>query len=135
MTGGAGKDTFYIYSPGQNYITDYKAGEDKLNILSASITSYSFSNKDLTLKLSTGSTATIKGGKGQKLTFIDSNSKTTTKTYSKTLDLMYDDKFVTDEFELDDITEEKFDVTEIQTTENENIDGADSIVAASTFDK
>ncbi len=115
LTGGAGKDKFYITS-GQNYITDYKSGEDTLNILDASVDSYSFSNKDLILKISTGSTATIKGGKGQKLTFADSNSKTTTKTYSKTLDLMYDDKFVTDEFELDDITEEKIDVTEIQTT-------------------
>ena len=130
LTGGAGNDTFYI-SVGQNYITDYKAGEDKLNILSASVTSYSFNNKDLTLKLSTGSITTIKGGKGKKITFIDLNNNTITKTYSKTFDLLYDNNFMTDDTKLDSITEQKFEVQNIQTQNYSNLENEETILTYS----
>ena len=35
--------------------------------------------------------------------------------------LLYDNNFATDEFGLDDITEQKFEVTEIQNTETDEI--------------
>ena len=73
----------------------------------------------------------IKGGKGKKLTFTDSKNTTTTKTYSKTLDLMYDNNFVSEDFSLDSITEKKYSVTQIQNAKTETFAQEDSILAYS----
>ena len=65
----------------------------------------------------------MKDAKDTKITITDANNKTTTQTYpaasSKTLDLLYDNNFMTDEFALDDITDAKFEVTEIQNSTTE----------------
>ena len=113
LTGGTGNDVF-IYEGGKDVITDYTAGQDKIKISSGKITNKSYKNNDVVFTIGSG-TLTVQKAKGKNISVTDSSNKT--QTYSKTLDLMYDDNFVTDEFEIDSITEEKVDVTEIQNTD------------------
>ncbi len=121
LTGGAGKDLFWQHS-GKNTITDYTAGEDKIQF-DANVTKIDYTFTDVIFYFNKDS-LTVQNGRGKKITTINANGETSTETYSPsnnfTLDLLYDDNFVTDEFEIDDITEENFDVTEIQTVETEN---------------
>ncbi len=122
LTGGLGKDIF-IYESGDDVITDYTAGQDTIKF-SSEITSTSYSNKDLIFETENGNLKVIDAA-GKKITVTDSSGKTTKQIYSetasnaRTLDLFYDDNFVTDEFEIDDIAEEKVDVTEIQNKTSE----------------
>ena len=53
---------------------------------------------------------TVKNAKDKEIAFTDPNAKT--------LDLLYDNNFAVDDFGIDDITEQKFTVTEIQTLDN-----------------
>ncbi len=117
LTGGKGNDIFDI-SAGKNYINDYKAGEDTLYLSSGYVASSSVKSSNLILNFSTGSNATIKGGKGKKITIMDSTGQSTTKIYSNTnastLDLFEDNNFISDDTNLDSITEQKFSVTNIE---------------------
>ena len=110
LTGGAGKDV-YIYSGGNDVITDYTAGQDKIKI-EGTISKTTYSGTDIIFTIDDGS-LTVKKGKGKKITVIDSNG---TKTYSKTADLFYDNNFISDDTNLDSITEQKFSVTNIENT-------------------
>ncbi|MBR1647482.1 MAG: calcium-binding protein, partial [Selenomonadaceae bacterium] len=82
LTGGDGKDVFIFgTNSGNDVITDYTAGQDKIKLLDGSVTSASVSGSDVVLQLGASDTITIKGGKGQKITVIDGDGKETTKTY------------------------------------------------------
>ena len=115
FTGGEGNDVF-IYEGGKDVITDYTAGQDKIEISSGKITKTSYSGKDVIFTIGSG-TLTVKNGKGKKITVKDSSNKT--QTYSRTLDLMYDNNFISDDFSLDSITEKKYSVTQIQISKTE----------------
>ena len=85
LTGGNGDDLF-IYSAGNDVITDYISGEDKIS-LGAAISSVSLSGNDAILTIGSN-TLTIKDAKYQELTFIDSTGKEFTKTIGYAI---YDD--------------------------------------------
>lgn len=89
INGGTGNDTITNYSSSKNtyvykkgdgndVITGFNFGTDRIKITSGSITKKSYSGNDVILKIGTGSIK-IKNGKGQKITVVDSNGKT--KTY------------------------------------------------------
>ena len=133
LTGGKGKDVFvYSKSTGNDVITDYTAGQDKIKITG----SYSskVSGKDVIFKVGSG-TLTVKNGKGKK---ISVNGKT--KTYSKSVTsntsalwFAEDDNFVTSD-NLSSIT--KTDVTpsaleKITTTNYENLTTENNFVTYS----
>ena len=88
LYGGAGNDTFtgsngsdvFVYESGNDLIADYKAGEDKIKLASASITGASLSSSNVILATSKGN-ITVKGGKGKAVTVIDKNGKETTNVY------------------------------------------------------
>ncbi|MBQ7704187.1 MAG: hypothetical protein IJT73_01970 [Selenomonadaceae bacterium] len=95
-----------------------------LYISSGYVASSSLKSSNLILNFSTGSNATIKSGKGKKITITDSSGRSTTQIYSnsnaRTADLFYDNNFITDAAQLSDITEQKFAVTNIETVNAEN---------------
>ena len=133
LTGGAGNDVF-VYESGKDVITDYKAGEDSIKI-DGTISSTSYKGKDVVFTVGDG-TLTVKGVKGKEISVTDSSGKT--QTYSKTLDLLYDNNFVADEFVLDDIsevTETNYSVGKIEYTNNNNDFVNNSVVSASYSDE
>ena len=79
LTGGAGSNVF-IYESGNDIITDYVAGTDKIKLSSASITDSSLSGSNVVLKTS-GGNLTVKNGKGKKITVVDANGNETTNIY------------------------------------------------------
>lgn len=85
LQGGAGKD-FFFYESGQDVITDYVAGEDKIKLLTSSITKSSLSNNNVVLTTKDGS-ITVKNGKGKKITVIDAEGNETKKVYGNTTTL------------------------------------------------
>ena len=115
LTGGEGKDVF-INDGGNDTITDYTAGSDKIKF-TEEITNTTVSGKDVIFETESGK-VTVKDVAGTEITYITNKGKTIKQkdfdVSAKTLDLLYDNNFMTDEFALDDITEAKFEVTEIQ---------------------
>ena len=92
LTGGAGKNVFiYTKGDGNDVITDYKAGSDKINISTGSITSSSIKGNDVILKIGNG-TSRLKNAKGKGITVVDSDGKVTTKVYidSETTSILTD---------------------------------------------
>ena len=79
LTGGAGKDVF-IYESGNDVITDYKAGEDKIQISLADVTKSSVKGSDVVLTTDSG-TLTVKGIKENAITFVDDNGNLTDKIF------------------------------------------------------
>ena len=132
LTGGDGADTF-VYSAGKNIITDY-AEEDKIELAKGKISKTTYSGNDVIFKIG-GGTLTVKDGNGKAITIIDSSGNETTATYSnasaRTLELLYDNNFMTDENNLDDITEAKYSVTDIQDNKVEDFAQDSSILAYS----
>lgn len=124
LTGGFGKDIF-VYENGNDTITDYAVGEE-IRLASNEISSTAFDGKDLVFTIGNGS-LTVKNGKGKEITITDSSGNTTKQIYKETgtnakmFDLIQDNNFVTDEFALDDISEKKFEVTQIQPKETEEL--------------
>ena len=125
LTGGNGADIF-VYSGGNDVITDYKAGEDAIQI-SGTISKTSYKGKDVVFTIGDG-TLTVKNSKGKEISVTDSSG---TQTYSKTLDLLYDNNFATDEFKLDSIVESNFEVTQIQIFNNETFAQDENILTYS----
>ena len=115
INGGAGNDVF-IYESGNDLITDYAAKQDKIKF-NVEITNTTVSDGNVIFETANGN-LTVKDSAGVEITYIDSKNKTMKDTYSdlsaKTFDLLEDNNFVTDEFELDSITEEKFEVQNIE---------------------
>ena len=127
ISGGAGKDV----------IDDYAAG-DTIKISSGTISKTSYSGKNITFTIGSGS-LTVQDGKDKKITITDSNNKTTTQTYSgnvnaRTLDLFDDNNFVSTDNQLSDITEKKYSVTQIQ-IQNYSALAQDSTVLTFTEEK
>ena len=90
---------------------------------------------DVTFRTSVGS-FTVKNGKGKNITITDSSGKTYTKLYTngvtaRTLDLLEDNNFMTDDTNLDSITEAKYTVTDIQNNKVEDFAQDSSILAYS----
>ena len=131
MKGDAGKDIFVFgSSEGNDYIADYTAGEDKIKLLSgAEISGNSQAGNDIHFVIGSGTnrgTILVQGAAGKPITIIDANGKTTTQIYgesasSRTLDLLYDNNFMTDDSSLDDITEAKYSVTQIETDSKDEL--------------
>jgi Ca2+-binding RTX toxin-like protein len=134
LTGGAGNDWF-VYEGGHDVITDYKAGEDSIKISGGKIFTISYNKKDVIFTIGSG-TLTVKNAKGKKISVTDSSNKT--QTYSKTLDLLCDNNFVTDELQLDnisDITETNYSVGQIHISTNYQNLETNSIISAFALEK
>ncbi|MBQ7705827.1 MAG: calcium-binding protein, partial [Selenomonadaceae bacterium] len=116
LTGGDGKNVF-VYEGGNDTITDYAAG-DKIKFTGT--VNVSYSGNDVVFSTSKGS-VTVTDGAGKNITTVV-GSKTTTRLYSnsnaRTADLFYDNNFISDDNNLDSITEQKFTVTQINTEED-----------------
>ncbi|MBR2179215.1 MAG: calcium-binding protein [Selenomonadaceae bacterium] len=80
LTGGSGNDVFvYASGDGNDVITDYTAGQDKIKLTSGSIASASIKGNDMILKIGSGS-ITLKNSKDKTITITDSSN--TTKNYT-----------------------------------------------------
>ena len=116
LTGGDGKNVF-IYESGNDTITDYAAG-DKIKF--SGNFNVNYNGNDVIFETDEGS-ITVIDGVGKKITTVI-GTKTTTQTYSatnaRTFDLFHDNNFISDDTNLDSITEQKFTVTEIQPNED-----------------
>ena len=79
LTGGKGNDIFiYSSDDGNDVITDYTAGQDKIKITGGKITKTSVNGSDVILTVGSGNIK-ITNGKGKKLSlYNNSNSLTTT---------------------------------------------------------
>ena len=134
LTGGAGNDVF-VYEGGKDIITDYAAGQDIIKV-SGTISKVSYSGKNVILTIGSGS-LTVNNAKGKEISVINSSNKT--QTYSRTLEILYDNNFMTDEIGIDsisEVTEKNYSVGQIESNENnDKIKIGDSIVSASTFDE
>ena len=132
LTGGNGNDVF-VFEGGNDVITDYTASKDKIR-LSAAITDTSYDGGDVIFTFDEG-TLTVKDGNGKNISLINSSGKTTTQLYSdaneRTLDLLYDNNFMTDDTNLDSITEAKYSVTDIQNNKVDDFAQDSSILAYS----
>ena len=128
LTGGAGKDIFvYGSGEGKDVITDYTAGQDTIKITSGSISKTAYSGKNVIFTIGTG-TLTVQNGKGKKITTIDANNKSTTKTYSGAVSsssaLWFtedDTSFISGGANLDAISEQKYSVTNVETPRVDNL--------------
>ena len=136
LTGGKGNDIFtYVSGEGNDTITDYASGKDKIRIEGGTITKSQNSAGKVVFTItsedgSTTNTLTVNfdtktsyNAKTQKITTIE-NGKTSTKSYpaaaSRTLELLYDNNFTSEEFTLDDVAEvkdSKFAVGDVKTTD------------------
>ncbi|MBR6013105.1 MAG: hypothetical protein IK062_04895 [Selenomonadaceae bacterium] len=128
LHGGDGKDIFvYEKSSGNDIITDYKAGTDKIKIASGSISNYKISGRNIIFTIGNG-TLTVKNGKGKKITIEDSEGNITTKKYSASLNssamwFAEENNFVSSD-NLSRITENNFTLTafdKISSTNSENL--------------
>lgn len=81
LTGGKGKDVF-VYTTGTDTITDYKQGEDKIQLDDGvEVQSWKISGSNVIFTTSAGK-FTVKDGKNKKITIVNENGKSTTKKYS-----------------------------------------------------
>ena len=131
LTGGAGADT-YVYSGGDDLITDYATVDaiqfDTINI---SITNRATVGSNVVFTTDAG-TLTVKNAKTKNITLIDENGEEFTytnasKNVSENIWFLEDDN----NFEtcaIDDISENKFTVTEIQNYNNETFAQEDNIL-------
>lgn len=85
LTGGKGKDIF-IYNGGNDIITDYEKGKDKINLDSASISNFTTINKDVTFTLSNNNSLTLNNMADKQISFL-SGSKTTKLTFTNNASL------------------------------------------------
>ena len=82
LWGGAGNDTLtgndgndiFIYESGKDFITDYTAGQDKIQIASGKISKTSLSGSDVLFTIGKGS-LTVKNAKGKTISLLDSTGK------------------------------------------------------------
>ena len=81
LTGGAGNDVF-VYEYGNDVIADYSAGQDSIKV-SGAISNISYKVKNIFISEYNGSS----------------------HTYSRTLDLFYDNNFLFDDFTIDSVVD------------------------------
>ena len=78
LSGGAGNDVFvYASNSGNDVITDYTSGQDKISITGAKISKTSINGSDVILTVGSGNIK-IKNGKGKKLSLYNNSSSLTT---------------------------------------------------------
>ena len=131
LTGGAGDDIF-IYEGGNDVITDYTAGEDSI-MVNEEISNVTYSGSNVIFAIGEG-TLTVKDAKGKEITVTNSDDQT--QIYSRTLDILQDNNFMTDENNLDSVTEQKSAVTQIENSaDNEKIYNENNIVYVDSSDK
>ena len=142
LTGGSGNDTLYggagndvfIYESGNDTIIDYTSGQDKIKISSGTISKTSYNGKDVIFDIGSGS-LTVKNAKGNNINVI-TNSQT--KIYSRTLDLLYDNNFMTEEMQIDDVSEvttDNYSIGQIQSVSDSDIFDKATLVSDSSSDK
>lgn len=135
LTGGTGNDVF-VYESGNDIITDYTAGQDKIKISNGKISKTSYSGKNVVFTIGNGS-LTVKNAKGKNISVIDSSNKT--QSYSRTLDLMYDNNFVTEELQIEDVSKvmaDNYSVGQIEySTDSGKIVDMDTPVLTTNFEK
>ena len=134
LTGGTGNDIF-IYEGGNDVITDYTAGQDKIKISSGKISKTTYKNKDVIFTIGNG-TLTVKNDKGKDINVTDTNNNT--RSYSRTLDLLYDNNFMTEELQIDDVSEvtaDNYSVGQINYSNDNDKFVTDSIVSVAYLDK
>ena len=85
LTGGKGKDSF-IYNGGNDIITDYEKGKDKIILDSASISTFTTINKDVIFTLSNNNSLTLNNMADKQISFL-SGSKTTKITFTSNASL------------------------------------------------
>ena len=77
LTGGTGADVFiYDTGDGNDIITDYTSGQDKIKITSGTLSSSSLSASDVVLKIGNGSIK-VKNSVNKTITLVNSSNKTT----------------------------------------------------------
>ena len=134
LTGGTDKDLF-VYEGGNDIITDYKTGDDKIKISSGTISKTTYKNKDVVFTIGSG-TLTVKNAKGKDISVTTGSQ---TQTYSKTLDLLEDNNFMTEELSLDDtseVTETNYSVGKFEYSIDDGKNGGiDNPVLTTTFEK
>ena len=81
LSGGEGNDIF-VYTGGDDFITDYKAGEDRIKLVSAEIVSADVLGSNIVLTTSAGN-ITVKGAKNSQITVIDSADVETSQLYGR----------------------------------------------------
>ena len=86
LTGGEGADVF-VCGRGNDIITDYRAGEDSIQLANGSITQVSVKGSAVILTTSNDSTIKINDGKYKNLTITDGEGNTTTRKYTRTTTL------------------------------------------------
>ena len=83
LTGGAGVDLF-VYEDGNDVITDYATGTDKIQLANQTITSVSVDGNDVILYTDGGSIV-VKDSKENRLTVIDQEGNETSRVYREPL--------------------------------------------------
>ena len=112
ITNNGGENVLYKYATGDGNDVIYGFTEnDSLQITKGSVTSITTSGNDTVLKIGTGS-ITLKDYVDD-INFVGGAN-------SRTLDILYDNNFMTDDINLDSITEAKYSVTEIQNNKVED---------------
>ena len=91
LTGGSGNDVFvYATGDGDDVITDYTAGQDKIKLTSGFIASASLTGSDVILNIGSGS-ITLKNAKNKAITVINSAGNSTSKVYPRPTSLTVTD--------------------------------------------
>lgn len=80
LTGGKGEDIF-VHSVGRDFITDYKSGEDVIQLNDTEVESWRISGRNVIFTTEEGS-ITVKNGKGKEITFVDEDGEEFTQTYN-----------------------------------------------------
>ncbi|MBR1397800.1 MAG: hypothetical protein IJ563_09750 [Selenomonadaceae bacterium] len=92
LTGGAGKDSFIYDGNGEDVITDYKVGQDKIYLADdIEIESVTVKGKNVTFNFGDEAKLTIKNGKNKKITLVDEDGEETIVKYKKSVVLIDDD--------------------------------------------
>ena len=130
LTGGAGSDIF-VYESGDDVITDYTAGQDSI-VANEEVKNVEYDGKNVILTMDSG-TLTVKNAKGKEV-LVTNGLDDGEKIYSRTLEILYDNNFAVDDFNLDSIPEKNYSVGEIEYLDvNEKFTIGDSVVADSSF--
>ena len=130
LTGGAGSDIF-VYESGDDVITDYTAGQDSI-VANEEVKNVEYDGKNVILTMDSG-TLTVKNAKGKEI-LVTNGLDDGEKIYSRTLEILYDNNFAVDDFNLDSIPEKNYSVGEIEYLDiNEKFTIGDSVVADSSF--
>jgi Ca2+-binding RTX toxin-like protein len=124
LSGGAGKDIF-VFESGNDVITDYSAKDDKIKFVDE-ITDIKVDGENVIFETANGS-ITVDKGASQKISYSDFKNKNNSYT-AASADLFDDNNFMTEEFALDEITEQKFEVQNIETQKGDNLEQNQTIL-------